>query len=244
MIEDVGTALIKMLQRFASTKRVAAIVGKTNRPELKEYMGKDLSNISRVVVSLGNPMAQTIAGRFELANQMLQYQIIKDPRQIFQVLDTGRMDDMYANDQQELMLMKAENENLMAGKPVIATAIDEHMQHINYHKAVIADPELRTDPELVTRVLAHIEEHLQLLRTVDPQLLGAVGQQSLAPPPPPQGMPQGGQPGDVNPQQTQLPPELLQPAVGEEMPTLPGQPQVPAPPPPFNQLPTDPSKQG
>src|SRR5690606_22441740 len=109
LIEDVGTGLIKMLQRFASVPRIAAIVGKSNRTEMREFSGDDLSRITRIVVDVGNPLSRTIAGRTEMGEHLLQMGLIKTPEQYFTILDTGRLDAMTDDTQSELYLIKAEN---------------------------------------------------------------------------------------------------------------------------------------
>lgn len=194
LIEDTGTGLIKMLQRFASVPRIAMIVGNTNRTEMKEFTGEDLSSINRVIVDVGNYLARTTAGRVEMAEQMLQMGLIKTPEQYLTVINTGRLDAMTEDTQSELLLIKAENERLISGEQIMAVATDQHSMHIKEHKSVLADPDLRKDPMLVQRTLMHIQEHINMLRSLDPQLLAMMGEQSLAPMMPPQGAPteQGG----------------------------------------------------
>lgn len=201
LVEGVGTATIKILQWYAKVPRVAAIVGKSNRAYTKEFSGEDLSKISRVAVELANPLSKTTAGRLEIANQLLQMQLIKTPEQYFTVLNTGQLDTMIEGSQAELLLIRSENENMMDGVKPVAVAFDIHKTHIEEHKALLADPDLRTDPELVNTVLSHIQDHINLLRTADPGILMVTGQQPLPPPPPPPGSqpppgpPQGPAPG-------------------------------------------------
>lgn len=183
LIEDVGTGLINMLKDFAQTPRVAAIVGKNNRAYLKEFKGSDLEFVNRVLVDLGNPLAQTKAGRVEMAQNLLQYSEIT-PEQYFMVLKTGNLDIMTEGVDKELILIKGENEAMVSGEDVMATDIDEHILHIKEHRTVLADPDLRKDPELVTRVLGHINEHIEALKQVDPNLLMILGQQPIQQPPP------------------------------------------------------------
>lgn len=195
LVEDVGTGLINMLKDFAQTPRVAAIVGKNNRSYLKEFKGSDLEFVNRVQVDLGNPLSQTKAGRAEMANNLLQYSAIT-PEQYFMVLKTGNLDIMTDGVDKELILVRGENEALVAGEDVFATDIDEHLLHIKEHRTVLADPVLRKDPELVTRVLGHIQEHIEALKNVDPSLLMILGQQPIAPP---QGAPPGANEGMMAP---------------------------------------------
>lgn len=236
LIEDVGTAIIKILQDYASAPRMIAIVGKTNRTELKEFKGEDISSITRVYVDVGNPLGNTIAGRMELAQQMMQYQIVKNPNQIMQVLNTGRLDALTEDVQDELDLIRRENEAITDGEAVIATMIDDHQQHILEHRKVLQDPELRKDPTLVQRTLAHIQEHITMLQTGDPALLQLIGQQSLAPQvPPPQQATANPQGPMAPPQEGQTGPALTPDATGmqlegagiEQGVNLPNQPQTP-----------------
>jgi hypothetical protein len=190
LIEDLGTGLINILKDYATVPRVAAIVGKTNRTYMKEFTGDDLSSINRVIVEVGNALARTTAGRVEMAEQLLQMGLIKTPQQYFSVMNTGNLDVMTEDEQAQLFLVKGENEYLVEGKPVTALFIDDHQLHINEHGAVLSDPEMRLNPEVIARTLAHIQEHIDLLRgsrqtefgpQANADYLQIVGQQPLAP---------------------------------------------------------------
>ena len=167
--------------------------------------------------------------------QMLQMQAIKTPEQYFQVINTGRVDVMFEGEQSELMLIKAENEKMAAGQPVSALAIDRHDIHIKEHKSVLADPDLRDDPTLVTAVLNHIQQHIDLLRNTDIDLLGLTGNQILQNPNqmPQPNQPQMNQEQMANSQmtemtQSQIPAQI--PNVQEMMPQIPraaGNPNLP-----------------
>jgi hypothetical protein len=207
MIEDIGTNLIKMLQRFAMVPRITMIVGKKNQYEMKEFTGDDLDKVTRVIVDMGNPLAATTAGKVEMAEQMLQMGLIHTPEQYLMVIQTGELDSMTEDTVTELGCIKSENEDLVDGQQVIALMTDQHSLHIKEHKSVLADPQLRKDPELVQRTLAHIQEHINLLKTTDPQTLMMMGEKPLQPPgqqgpPPPGGPPppqQAGPPGPPRP---------------------------------------------
>lgn len=238
LIEDVGTATIKLLQDFASVPRVAAIAGKTNRTEIKEFSGADLDMINRVIVDVANPLSKTTAGRIEMANNLLQYGDL-NTKQYFTVLNTGKLDVLIEGEQAELLLIRAENERLASGEDQTAIATDAHQMHIKEHKAVLADPDLRKDPVLVARTLDHIQQHINLLQTTDPNLLMLLGQQPIQPMMPPQGQPpQGitnaqaeGNAGSANVQQA--PPVGPNPQIAEA--------NMPTPPAPFQGMPTDPA---
>lgn len=216
LVEDVGTDTIHLITDFATTKRVAYIVGKHNRSYIKEYYGDDVSAISRVTVDSANALTKTIAGRTEIANQLLQAQLITRPEQYFAVIQTGQLEPILENETSELLLVRAENEELSEGRPVIVVATDNHAMHILEHKSVLASPDSRKEPAIVEAALAHIQEHIDALKTVDPALLQLMGQQSLMPPPMP-GVPQG----VPEVQNAQPPLEMAGQIAGPEMPTNP-----------------------
>jgi hypothetical protein len=74
----------------------------------------------------------------------------------------------------------------------MAIATDMHIKHIQAHKLVLGTAQSRMRPDLVNAVNAHIQEHINALRTTDPALLNALGQAPIAvqpngAPTPPQG---------------------------------------------------------
>jgi hypothetical protein len=182
LIEDSGTSLINMLKDFAHTPKVVALVGKNNRSYLKEFTGEQIDSINRVVVDVGNPLSRTVAGRVQMAEQMLQMNMLKTPEQYFQVMNTGRLDAVFEGEMSELLNIKAENEKLLEGTPVTAVMLDPHRMHIMEHKSVLADPDLRMNQELVKNTLEHIQQHIDYLRNTDPALLAMIGEQSLSVP--------------------------------------------------------------
>jgi hypothetical protein len=189
LIEGIGTALVNILKDYAKTPKTVALVGRQNRSILKEFTGDDIGAINRVIVTVGNPLARTTAGRVQMAEQMLQMGLIKNPQEYFQVINTGSIETMYENDMTEMLLIKKENEFLMEGQEVMADMLDSHTTHIMEHRTVMADPELRLNPQLRTVVQAHIQEHIDYLRNADPDLLMLIGQQPLQNPAAPQMVP-------------------------------------------------------
>lgn len=182
-IEDIGTGLINILKDFASVPRVAAIVGKHNKTEMKEFNSDDLDGVNRVIVDVGNALAQTTAGRVQIAEQLMQMMPERmTPQSYLSIMNTGELDMMTNAATDDIHLTQLENERLIDGKTdVIAIATDDHALHINEHKSVLADPDLRLDAKLVGRTMDHIEEHLKLLRETDPDLLVMMKQQPLGP---------------------------------------------------------------
>lgn len=253
LVEDVGTAVIQILKDYATAPKVVALVGKNNRPLLKEFTSDDISSINRVVVDVGNPLSKTIAGRVQMAEQMLQMNLIKDPMQYFQVMNTGRLDSMFEGEQAELLNIKRENEKMLDGSAPLVAPTDKHSIHIEEHKAVLSDPDLREDPVLTKTVMDHIEAHMNALRNTDPELLKLCGETPLPPiqppgapqgAPGPQQSPPGGPQGPGPGQVMQPPPQGMvgaQDQLNVEGQNI-GMPSMPKPPAPFSDLPVSASQ--
>lgn len=251
LIEGIGTSLINILKDYAKTPKTVSLVGKNNRPMLKEFTSDSIKDINRVIVTVGNPLARTTAGRVQMAEQMLQMGLIKNPQEYFQVINTGSIETMYESDMNELLLIKRENEFMMEGKEVMADMLDTHQLHIMEHRTILSDPELRMDPDLRRTVQTHIQEHIDMLRMVDPDLLMLTGQQPLQNPnmgqvPPPMGGPMPppnvGGPG-MGPMMTPpngMPPNPQDMITGQGNPGGQQLPNMPTPPAPFQNMPVNP----
>lgn len=208
LLEDTGTNLINLLKDFAAVPRIAAITGINNRAKMKEFTGDDIQDVNRVVVDVGNALAQTTAGRVQMAEQLLAMNMIENPRQYINVINTGNLDTLTEKESNELDLIRDENERLLRGEDVTAVITDHHAEHIIEHRAVFQDQELRKDPALMERTLSHIQKHVDLLRTADPDLLAIIQEQPLGP--------VGGSPVNPNNVAMQTPPASAQ-GVSQDM---------------------------
>ncbi len=186
-LESCSTGAIEDYVTFAELPQVALIAGKGNAGYMKTFKGKDLNLISRVVVDVSNPLLKTIAGRMEVANHLLGQKLITTPEQYIMVVTTGRLEPVIEGQQAELLNIRAENEELQAGRPVPVLATDMHPLHIRSHKSVVANPASRAmaNSATVKATLQHIMDHVDKMKTTDPDLLTIIGVPPLHPPPPP-----------------------------------------------------------
>ncbi len=192
----------------------------------------------------------TAAGRTQMAEQMLQMGLIKTPEHYFEVITTGEIKTLYQGEMHELILIRAENEKMLEGEQVLAEPWDEHKKHLLEHRSVMANPDVRFNVDLRNIVQAHMQEHINYLRTVDPDTLMLFGEQPLQNPnapqmpppnpngPPPQGGGQSGAPQDPN--LAANPDQLINGQGTKGGNTM--VPQPASPPAPFQQLPTNPQQ--
>jgi hypothetical protein len=211
--ERIATKVIQAYQDLSDVERTIAIAGEQSRTYAVTLRKGGLKAIERVSIRVANPMAGTIAGRYNLAEMMLQNGMIKEPEQLMMVLKTGQLDNVTESPVRERMNIRAENERLSRGEVPTAVFLDHPLRHIAEHATVLASPEAREAPKIVAACRAHIQQHLELWKTTDPDILVSLG----IPPPPSmqmQGPPPGPPPGEGPP-----------PGPGEE----PGAPPMPTP---------------
>lgn len=222
-VEGLGGAVLRLIQKNLSAEKKIAIVGKQSAFLVNDttYTGKSLGRIKKVSVEIGNPLSQTAAGRIELATQLINMGFIKSPEQFQQVLTTGRLEPLTQSLNNELLLIRSENESLAKGEVVPAIAVDDHRLHAREHRAVLANPQARKNPQAVQAILSHIDEHEQLLMSSPPSTLMLMGQEPLMMPMPP------GEPGAPA-----APPAAPRgPQGASDMPAPPEMPEMPEPPP-------------
>lgn len=189
-IEKIGTAKIELLQTYAVVPRIAMIAGKSKRSMMRKFSNKDLQGIGRVFVNRANPLTKTGAGRMEIANNLLQApppqpgSMIKTPEQYIGVLTTGNLEPLYQHENSQRLLIVAENEDLMDGKPVQGVMTDDDATHVLEHEAVINSPEARANPKVIQVTLEHIQWHIENAKTKDPAIAAMLKQKSFFQPPP------------------------------------------------------------
>jgi hypothetical protein len=199
---DLATILIHNIQAFATEKRIAYIGGISKKSQAKEFSSKDVMSIDRVTIDIGNPLLSNYAGRQEMIQQWMQFGIVKDPKVIVEFLRTGQIDSITEDEFKDGTLIRSENESLRRGEDPPVMMTDNHPEHIIKHKALASDPEIRLNPEIMTRLLSHIQEHINSMKSIDPDLAAILGLQPL----PSQSMPPQPGPGaGIPPEQGGMP---------------------------------------
>jgi hypothetical protein len=177
-------------------------------------------------------MSRTTAGKVQIADNLLDKGLIKTPQEYITVMETGNLDPAIKNPEMELSLIHQENDDLLSGKPVRAMVTDSHLLHLQEHRCVFADPDLRSpeNAQKLEMALNHYMEHKQLYETQDPLFSMISGEPPAPNPQPPQapadmGPPPGGPQSNGGPA-----PEMGGPA---PMPPLPS---TATPPPPMGPM--------
>ncbi len=177
--QDGATCLLYILRDFVPTEKQAIIAGSFNRPLLKRFTGSDLQQIDKVVVEATSALSKTQAGKIQIAQDLIAAGFIRNTREYLNVITTGQIDPLWESEMSEILLVKAENEDMRSSKPVTALACDDHKMHWLEHRSLLGNPDARNDPNLVAMVTQHMLEHQTMgmqLQMMNPQLLAWMGE--------------------------------------------------------------------
>lgn len=180
LTENVGSALIELLQTYAVVPRIAQLAGKTKKSYMQEFSKNDLQGISKIIVDSANSFTKTTAGKIEVANNLLQSQLITSAEQYISVVQTGQLESLVERDTTQLMLIKQENEALSQGQEQMAVMTDSHSLHVQEHSIIFSNPEVRNNPQIMQAALAHIQQHIDLATNQNPILAQMLKQPTFA----------------------------------------------------------------
>jgi hypothetical protein len=180
-MEAVGTDALRIYQKCATEPQLISIVGQDERYSTREFKAEDLELVQRVAIKVGNALSRNIAGRTEIANHLLERQMIQDPREYLQVLKTGELSPIFSGPSHELENIKSENEMMVRGQAPIVSPWDNDELHIREHKCEL-DTDARYDQRLSALINKHLGEHMQSWQRKSleaPDMLAAIGQNPL-----------------------------------------------------------------
>ena len=203
-LEHIAGLILRVCRLFLTQEEIIEQAGLSLEYQASTYANASLDSISRVKIDTGNALGKTVSGRLEIATQLLNQAQIS-PTEYLSILQTGNLPKTVQSKTSGDSLISKENEMLITGAKPIMSVLDHHVNHINAHKSVLDNPNLRAESTIVALVMEHIEEHLNMMEQLQmskPQLLDiALGQPlgttaqanaQMAPPPgaqPPQGAP-------------------------------------------------------
>jgi len=198
VLERSRTGILKLLQRFANSERVAVIGGISGDYEHKSWSSKDLRGMDRFIVESVSPISQSYAGRVDSARELLEHGEIT-AQQYLLMKETGRLEPVFEGKLATEMGIRKERQMLAKGiglSPVDAAEsfrkglpvfvddgkqhvrpliYDKHWLHILEDLSALAAPEARDDVTVTVAVLGVVEERVRLMRLVDPVMLAVLG---------------------------------------------------------------------
>lgn len=186
-VQDIGNITLRHWQKHMTQPERIALAGnaRSSLVSTMELSGDSVAGILRVLPTIGAPLQQTDAGKYEIATTALKEGWAQTPEQFQTVQDTGRLDALTQDLSNELLLINAENEALGKGEDMPVMLDDNHVLHLKSHRSVTSSLTARKDINVINALQAHQDEHIRILRETDPQILQIFGQPSMAAPPQP-----------------------------------------------------------
>ncbi len=182
---------LNAFQKFGDTYQTLKVTGRNSQVTGTSFNKDTIKNLSGVKIITTNPLMQTIAGRIEVAKDIMN--IPKDMWGDYAAILEGEpLQNLTKGAVAQKDLIEMENEQMAQGVKVPALATDNHAEHIKGHAAMLNDPNVRLNGQVNQVYLDHIMKHYQLSKQTAPDLMYMVqtGQMPATPPPPPPG--QGG----------------------------------------------------
>lgn len=180
-LEAIGTFVLRIYQRMATEEQLISIAGQDEQWTVRSFKAEDLNQVARVAVKTASALSRNIAGRKELADNLLANNMIQDPNEYLQVVETGNLSPVFRGPVNELTNVKAENEMMLRGETPRAVPWDNHSLHIREHRGEL-DTKARYDERLSAVINAHLMEHFNLWSEMSrsaPDMLAAIGVQPL-----------------------------------------------------------------
>ncbi len=178
-IEDVVTLAVKFYRMFGAETQIVSIAD-GNTSYVREFKSSELADFERVKLDITNPIMNTISGRQNQAELLLNANKFQNLGDYFRVLEGQAPEAMYEGQMNEASLAQKENDDLLSGIPCPVLTFDDHVAHTEKHKDLLRNPEVRRNGRQVQMILEHIELHEQHLQ-----------QMQMPPPPPANQMPNG-----------------------------------------------------
>lgn len=187
LFERLGTHFLDISRKFIKNERLINMVGPQGQAWTREFKGSDLEGVDQIVVETSNALLRTTAGRQQVADTLLQAQMLKSPEQYLSVISTGRLENILDLPNSKLRNVLAENDLMSKGEMPMVSVMDHHFDHIKAHETLLNEPENRKNNELMETVLVHIQEHIdawQKLTTNNPAMLKIIDLPELPQPAP------------------------------------------------------------
>jgi len=205
---DVGTSLLMTLNKCASEPRLLSLVGENGRRFIPAFHGAMLNGVRQVSIQSGNPIMDTISGRLNLGEFLVQTGLLKTPEEFITLVKTGNLDRLTENAESQVRAVQAENDALLRGEQVQMLLIDNHKYHIVKHATIFDAPESRMDQGVSTNGLAHILQHVEAMSSPQGMMMAQLlGYQAGMPGPAPGAPPSGAAAPPPTPQQVGNRPE-------------------------------------
>jgi hypothetical protein len=190
--EDMVNIAIENYKIFATEDQILDITGEGSVSYVKQFKSEDLKSLRQIKIRTQSPLMNTVAGRLQFGDSLLQSGLIKKPQQYLNLIEGAPVDSLFEDDLSENMAIQAEIDALLEGRPVAPMITDNHPMFINAYRKLLYNPHIRTQSEITQVIVQLMQERITLEQQLDPMLKAMLRGE-----PPPQAGAQGGQPAPL-----------------------------------------------
>jgi hypothetical protein len=213
--EDMVNIAIENYKIFATEDQILDITGEGSVSYVKQFKADDLKSLRQIKIRTQSPLMNTVAGRLQFGDSLLQSGLIKKPQQYLNLIEGAPVDSLFEDDLSENMAIQAEIDALLEGRPVAPMITDNHPMFINAYRKLLYNPHIRTQSEITQVIVQLMQERITMEQQLDPMLKAMLRGE-----PPPQ----AGAQGQPAPMPGALATQLTESAALPEGPAEPAQP--------------------
>jgi hypothetical protein len=174
---EIGKNILRLYKQFASQKRLSKIEDENGKIEMFYWNKSDISS-DDVVIDTTNELGETLSQRRNMVFELLKAGLLQDEngklsasakQKTLEMLGFGTWQN--SNDLSSMHIKKAGKENIdfISGKEPKVLSIDEHNLHIESHTAFVLSNDFDDKPEILSKILCHIDEHKKLAKEIEKQ---------------------------------------------------------------------------
>jgi hypothetical protein len=190
--EDMVNIAIENYKIFATEDQILDVTGEGSVSYVKQFKNSDLKSLRQIKMRTQSPLMNTVAGRLQFGDSLLQSGLIKKPQQYLNLIEGAPVDSLFEDDLSENMAIQAEIDALLEGRPVAPMITDNHPMFINAYRKLLYNPHIRTQSEITQVIVQLMQERITMEQQLEPMLKAMLRGE-----PPPQAGAQGGQPAPL-----------------------------------------------
>lgn len=188
-VEKLMNFSMQWYQKFADVEQIVNMVGKGEISSVKEFKADDVKAIKRIKIRTQSPMMNTVAGRLQFADGLLQKGLV-DAFKYYSIIEGAPIDELFDSELSENTSVQQEIDTLMDGGNVAPLLTDNHPLFIRAYLRLLYNQHVRLNSNLTQHVLDMlvVRKDLEFQLQSDPFLFQLIrGQPSpmsaMAPPP-------------------------------------------------------------
>lgn len=191
--EELVNVAIQNYKLFATEDQILDVTGEGSVSYVKQFKNEDLTALRQIKIRTQSPLMNTVAGRLQFGDSLLQAGLIKKPQAYLNLVEGAPVDSLFDDDLSENMAIQSEIDALLEGRPVAPMMTDNHPMFINAYKKLLYNPHVRTQSPLTQTIVQLMQERISMEQQLEPMLkamlrgepmpeqqpAGAIGQPAL-----------------------------------------------------------------